>query len=286
MATMLTDSALKATGDDISPVLQIALRSGVGALLIGLYVLARGQRLSFADGTWKPGLVVGVLFSLEYLLLGEALRFTSASHTVVFLYTAPVFASLLLHFLVPDERMATLQWAGIGLAFAGIAVAFLMPSETAKANDGPVMLWGDLLALLAGVAWAATTVVVRASRLARVPAEQTLLYQLVAAFVLLLIGAATLDQLSINPTPLALASLAFQAIIVSFGGFLVWFWLLRHYQASRIGVLSFMTPLLGVGFGAWLLHEPIEPGFLAGAVLVIIGITLVSGYGWLRQLLS
>ncbi|WP_431025392.1 DMT family transporter [Halomonas sp. H5] len=276
--------ALKATADDISPVLQIALRSGIGALLVGGYVLARRQRLMFGDGNWKPGLVVGALFSLEYLLLGEALRLTSASHAVVFLYTAPVFAALLLHFRVPDERMARLQWGGIGLAFAGIAVAFLGPSGPAEAGSGLSVLWGDLLALLAGAAWGATTVVIRTSRLARVPAEQTLLYQLLAAFVLLLSGALALDQLAIDPTPLALASLVFQSVIVSFGGFLVWFWLLRHYQASRIGVLSFMTPLFGVGFGAWLLHEPIEPGFLVGAVLVIAGISLVSGYGWLKTL--
>jgi drug/metabolite transporter (DMT)-like permease len=276
--------ALKATADDISPLLQIALRSGIAALLVAGYALLRRERLSFADGSWKPGLVVGALFSLEYLLLGEALRFTSASHAVVFLYTAPVFAALLLHFRVPEERMSMLQWLGIGLAFLGIAAAFLGQPGPDGASDAARQLRGDLLALLAGVAWGGTTLVIRTSRLASVPAKQTLLYQLLAAFVLLLLSALLLDQLAFNPTPLALASLGFQAVVVSFVSFLIWFWLLRHYLASRIGVLSFMTPLFGVGLGAWLLHEPIEPGFLLGAVLVLTGITLVSGHGWLQLL--
>ncbi len=260
------------------------MRSGIAALLVGGYALLRRERLSFADGSWKPGLVVGALFSLEYLLLGEALRFTSASHAVVFLYTAPVFAALLLHFRVPEERMSILQWLGIGLAFLGIAAAFLGQPGPGGASGDAGQLWGDLLALLAGVAWGATTLVIRTSRLASVPAKQTLLYQLLAAFFLLLLSAFLLDRLAFNPSPLALASLGFQAIVVSFVSFLIWFWLLRHYLASRIGVLSFMTPLFGVGLGAWLLDEPIEPGFLVGAVLVLTGITLVSGHSWLRLL--
>ncbi|MBY5930909.1 DMT family transporter [Halomonas sp. DP8Y7-3] len=278
--------ALKATGDDISPVLQIALRSGLGAALIACYMLARGQRMSLGDGSWKPGLIVGGLFSLEYVLLGEALRFTTASHAVVFLYTAPIFTALLLHFLVRDERMAAMQWLGISLAFVGIGVAFLLPAGGDVEAAGQASLWGDLLALLAGVAWGATTVLVRTTRLSSLAPEQTLMYQLVAAFVVLLASAAVLGQLAIDPTPLALTSLAFQSVIVSFAGFLVWFWLIRHYQASRIGVLSFLTPLFGVGFGTWLLDEPIEPGFMIGAVMVVAGITLVSGEGWIRQWLA
>lgn len=275
--------ALKATAQDISPVLQIALRSGIGATLVALYMLLRRERLTFADGNWKPGLVVGVLFALEYWLLGEALRLTSASHAVVFLYSAPVFSALILHFLVHAEKMTALQWSGIALAFCGIAVAFLGPQTPDLGNEASSSMLGDLLALLAGAAWGATTVVIRTSRLARISATQTLLYQLVVAFVLLLISAAALDQWVFNPTPLALLSLGFQSIIVSFAAFLIWFWLLRHYLASRIGVLSFMTPLLGVALGAWLLNEPVESGFLFGALLVIAGIVLVSGDGWLRQ---
>jgi drug/metabolite transporter (DMT)-like permease len=45
-------------------------------------------------------------------------------------------------------------------------------------------------------------------------------------------------------------------------------------------VLKAAAPDIGV----WLLHEPIEPSFVVGALLVISGIVLVSGYGWLKQI--
>jgi drug/metabolite transporter (DMT)-like permease len=48
-------------------------------------------------------------------------------------------------------------------------------------------------------------------------------------------------------------------------------------------VFSFLTPLFGVVFGAWFLAEPLEPGFVVGAVPVLLGIVLVSGGGWVGQ---
>jgi drug/metabolite transporter (DMT)-like permease len=278
----LQQVALKATAHDMSPLLQIALRSGIAALLVGLLMFWRGERLSLRDGHWRPGLVVGLLFALEYLLVGEGLRHTSASHMVVFLYTAPIFAALGLHRRLPAERLQALQWVGIALAFAGIVLAFFGRGRSPAAGMATQMLWGDFLGLLAGAAWGATTVVVRSSRLASLPATQTLLYQLVVAFALLLAAAVGLGQADFRPTTLAWGNLAFQALVVSFASFLVWFWLLRHYLASQLGVFSFMTPLFGVAFGVWLLHEPLEPGFLAGAALVLAGIALVSGHGWLN----
>jgi drug/metabolite transporter (DMT)-like permease len=229
---------------------------------------------------------VGFLFALEYLLVGEGLRHTSAAHMVVFLYTAPIFAAIGLHWKLPAERLEPLQWLGIALAFTGIVLAFFGRGRQASGGEPLNVLWGDFLAVLAGVAWGATTVVIRCSSLARTSATQTLLYQLVVAFVLLMLAAAGLGQTAFNPTPLAWGSLVFQSLVVSFGSLLVWFWLLRHYLASRLGVFSFVTPLFGIVLGAWLLNEPIEPSFLAGAALVLPGIVLVSGYGWLKQVLN
>lgn len=47
-----------------------------------------------------------------------------------------------------------------------------------------------------------------------------------------------------------------------------------------------MTPLFGVLLGAILLHEPVEPGFVTGALLVVAGLVLVSGAGWISQSLK
>ncbi|MBC7619577.1 MAG: DMT family transporter [Candidatus Saccharibacteria bacterium] len=278
----LQQVVLKATAADIAPILQIALRSGGAAVLVGLVMLVRGERMNLGDGTLKPGLLVGGLFGLEFLLVAEGLRHTSASHMAVFLYTAPIFAALGLHWRLPAERLGAVQWLGIALAFGGIAMAFLGRSQAGSAMSGDV-LWGDFLGLLAGMAWAATTVVVRCSTLSKAPATQTLLYQLVGAFVLLMVGAVATGQTSFNPTPTVWASLAFHTLVGSFASFLVWFWLLRQYLASPLGVFSFLTPLFGIVFGAWLLQEPIEPSFLIGAIPVLLGIVLVSGGGWLTQ---
>lgn len=279
----LQQVVLKATAADIAPIMQIALRSGVAALLVGLVMGWRGERMNLHDGTLRPGVAVALLFGLEFLFMAEGLRHTSASHMVVFLYTAPMFAALGLHWKLPAERLGRVQWLGIALAFGGLAFAFLGRS-TPAANAGPVnVLWGDFLGLLGGAAWAATTVVVRCSALSRAPATQTLLYQLIGGFVLLLAGAFMTGQAHVNPTPQVWASLAFHSLVVSFASFLAWFWLLRKYLASRLGVFSFLTPLFGIVFGVWLLSEPIEASFLLGAVPVLIGIVLVSGGGWVEQ---
>ena len=276
----LQQVVLKAAAADISPLFQIALRSGVAALLVGLLMLKQGVRIAADDGTLGPGLLVGFLFGFEFLLVGEGLRFTSASHMVVFLYTAPIFVALGLHWKLPAERLALVQWAGVALAFAGIVVTFIGRGEPSR--ELADMVWGDFLALMAGVAWAATTVAVRLSSLAKAPATKTLFYQLLVGFVLLMLATVVLGQTRFNPTPIAWGSLLFQSLVVSFASYLTWFWLLRHYLASRLGVFSFLTPLFGVAFGVWLLNEPLEPSFLVGAALVCAGIVLVSGYGWIK----
>ncbi len=278
----LQQVVLKATAFDMAPIFQMGVRSGVAAVLVALLMFRRGEGPSRRDGTWRAGLVVGLLFGFEFLLIGEGLRHTSASHMVVFLYTAPIFAALGLHWRLAAERLGPAQWLGIMLAFAGVAIAFLGRSQNAAGSS----LWGDFLGLMAGAAWGATTVVVRCTRLSSAPATQTLLYQLLGAFVILLGATMASGQTHFNPTPAIWASLAFQILIVSFASFLTWFWLLRTYLASRLGVFSFLTPLFGIVMGAVLLGEVIEPSFVLGSIPVLVGVVLVSGHGWLASLLA
>lgn len=277
---------LKGAAEDVAPMLMLALRSGIAALLVALLMLWRRDGLGVRTGNWRPGVVVGSLFALEFMLVGEGLRHTSASHMVIFLYTAPIFAALGLHWRLPAERLRPLQWLGIGIAFMGIVVSFAARSGGAETADAGRQLYGDILGILGAMAWGATTVVVRSSRLSNAPVTQTLFYQLLGGFVLLILACTVSGQLGFNPTPIAVGGLIFQALLVSFASFLAWFWLLRNYLASRLGVLSFMTPMFGILFGVVLLGEPLEANFVLGSLLVLCGIVLVSGYEWVSQWLK
>ena len=278
----LQQIVLKATALDFSPTLQLALRSGIAAVLVWLYMRSKGEQLTLRSGIWQPGLVVGALFALEFVMVGQAVRYTTAGHVVVFLYSAPVFAALGLHLKLPEERLAPLQWLGIALAFGGIAVAFLGHGGQ---GNGQTSVLGDALALGGALAWGLTTVAIRITALSSLPATQTLLYQLAVGFVLLGLAAVLMGQTTFHSSWPVWAALAFNAVVVCFFSFLVWFSLLRTYLASRLGVFSFLTPILGVVLGAWLLDEPIEPDFALGALLVLAGIVLVSGYSWLVRYL-
>lgn len=274
---------LKMAASDISPLMQIALRSGLAALLLLPLVLLDQKSQLMNPKNLKAGALVAVLFSLEFFLLAQALQLTSASHAVVLLYTAPIFVALGLHWKLPSERLTLLQWTGIGIAFIGIVVTFIRPQQIGVNTFQQQMLWGDLYALASAIAWAATTVTVRLSSSAQAAVTQTLFYQLAGSFILLLGLAFFMGQAVVQWTPLVIGSLAFHTLIVSFASFLAWFWLLRNYLASRLGVFSFLTPLFGIIFGVWLLDENIEANFIFGTALVLLGILVVSLQGWLRK---
>ncbi len=266
--------AIKTGVPEMSPMLQVGLRSFFAAILVGFLMLVRRGNLSLRDGTLGPGIVAGMLFGGEFLAVSAGLNFTTAGHMAVFLYTAPVFTALGLHWTAKEERMNRRQWIGVGLAFAGLAIAF---AGSLFAAGGSKQMTGDALGVLGGALWAATTLVIRSSRLSDTPPSKTLLYQLSGAAVLLLPIAWWNGDFHMKALSASLwINLTFQTVIVAFGSYLFWFWLLRRYLASRLSIFSFLTPLFGVTFGALFLSEPLDPQFIAGSLLVLAGITVVN----------
>ncbi|MEQ1110977.1 DMT family transporter [Acinetobacter johnsonii] len=278
----LQQVVLKLAAPDISAVMQIALRSGLSALMVyPMIKLAKGTSLWGRDYL-AAGILVGLLFAAEFFLVAQALLFTSAAHTVVLLYTAPIFVALGLHWKLPSERLSLIQWLGITCAFFGIVIAFLF-RPTASQAAASSALWGDTLALLAGVLWAATTIAVRLTKLAEAPATQTLFYQLFIAFLVLLPVAFFMGQATIHWSVLSLTSLLFHTVVVSFASYLIWFWLLKKYLAFQLGVFSFLTPIFGMCFGVVLLNERLELNFLVGTCFVLMGVMVVSLHHKIKQ---
>jgi drug/metabolite transporter (DMT)-like permease len=264
---------IKIAAAGISPIMQAGLRSIIATALLLAWAQLRRIRLFGRDGTIKAGLAAGVLFAGEFVFIYAGLAYTAASRMVVFIYVAPCLTALGLQWFVPGERLNASQWAGVVLAFVGVALAFADGFSTAAGST----LIGDAFGVIAAALWAATTVLVRSTKLTSASAAKTLFYQLaVSALVLPLASIVAGEPGVIALTPKVVASLAYQAVIVAFASYLAWFWLLTRYLAGRLAVFSFLTPLFGVAFGVMLLSEPLSAAFLGAALLVGAGIVLVN----------
>ncbi len=261
----------------LPPLLQATLRAAIATALLLLWVLAREGRRGVArlfaqDGSLRPGVVIAVLFALEFILLFTGVQYTSASRAVLLLYTAPFFTALGAHLVLPGERLRPVPALGLSLAFAGVAVTVL----DGGAAGGSAL--GDALMIGAAAAWGVTTVVVKASpALGRIPAAKLLLWQLGGSVPILFLAAAAAGQVVVpHATPLAWASLAYQSVIVAFASYLAWFWLVTRYPAGRLSAFTFLTPLIGVAAAAVLLGEPATLGLVVGLGCVIVGLWLVN----------
>ena len=231
------------------------------------------MRLFARDGTLGWGTFVGVLFAGEFVFLYWSLVFTSASRAVLFIYMSPFIVALGAHFLIPGERLRRLQAVGFICAFAGMALAF------GDALRFPTyrQLLGDAMALVAAILWGATTVAIKASRLATASPDKNLFYQLaISALLLPVISWAIGEPGIVAPTPLVLGMLAYQIIIVAFASYLTWFWLISRYPAGRLSSFSFLTPLFGLLAGALILGEPVTWALALALLLVALGIALVN----------
>jgi drug/metabolite transporter (DMT)-like permease len=268
--------AVKLALPEVPPFLQAAIRSAGGALIVASFARWRDVALLGRDGTLIAGLVAGALFGLEFLLIYRGLVWTSASRAVLFLYMAPFFVALGARFFLPGERLGVWQWLGLALSFAGVALALGVPAPAADR----FALIGDVMMILAAALWGATTLVIKASALARAPHEKILLYQLVVSVPILAIAAAMFgERISGLPSAVPLASLAYQTIWISSVTYVAWFALIVRYSASRLSAFTFLTPLFGVAAGNLVLGEPITPAFAAAAALVAAGLVLVNRRG-------
>lgn len=224
------------------------------------------------QGVILPGVALGFLFASEFVALFLGLRWTSASHAVLFLYTAPFFLALALPFFAPGERLSQLQWMGLGLSFCGVAFALRVSNDLS-----PEVFFGDLLCLGAGGLWAATTVLMKTTELKKTPALTVMLYQVCVSTVVL--GALALargEQIAPSISLASWASLAFQSFWVVSVTYLIWFWMVGRYRAAELSSFTFLSPLIGVFAGALILGDPLTPNFLLAAALVAAGLLLVN----------
>jgi drug/metabolite transporter (DMT)-like permease len=265
--------AIQAIADEVPLLMQLTIRSIIASACVWAWMVFKGIRPFEPDRTLIPGVVAGLLFFAEFVLLYSALEHTNTSRAITFLYLAPFIVALVLPIFIPAERLNWIQSCGLLIAFAGLAFAFHDGFSSSAAH-----FWlGDIAVIGAAAAWAFTTIVVRTTTLGQIQPERTLFFQLFFSSIALIglcitYGIPLPDTFSIK----AMASLFLQSVIIAAASYLFWFWLLRHYLASKVSAFSFLTPMFGLLFGFFLAGDPINSSLIAAFISIVLGIYLVN----------
>ncbi|RTL49118.1 MAG: DMT family transporter [Rhodocyclaceae bacterium] len=265
--------AIKITGVAIPPLTQCALRSIGATVLLLFWCRQRGDALFNRDASLLPGVAIALLFSVEFALIFAGLSYTTASRGILFLYTAPFFVAACAPLFLAGERLRKQQWLGLIAAFGGIASLFGDDGGNLRSDH-----WkGDLMMLGAAILWAATTLTIKGSQLQRISSNKVLFYQLAGSALLLPLFALALgERPSLNWSSTAALWMGYQTVMVGFISYIAWFWLIKHYSATRLSAFSFLTPLLGVLAGNLMLREALTHAVLLALVLVAGGIAVVN----------
>jgi drug/metabolite transporter (DMT)-like permease len=269
----LNYTAVKYSNQGISPIFACTLRSIVASICGVIYCLQKRERLFHTDIMLFHGFMVGLLFGLEFACIYFGLLYTDAARSGVFVYLSPFVVAVGAHFLLKGDRLTLLKTVGLIVAFAGLVVVLLGKPQTAK----PTMFIGDILEIMAGFLWGATTLYIKRFMAEKVHPINTFLYQLFFSIPILFIVSLILEPQWFSTINLPVAtSLFYQSVIVAFLSYFVWFKLIHRYAVSRLSAFTFFTPVFTVLFGTVFLREELTTSLMVGLPMVCLGIFFVN----------
>ena len=266
----LNQVVVKVSTGGFQPVFMAALRSAGAAVVLLIWMRARGVSVRLPRASIVGGVIAGVLFAVEFQFLFIALDMTTVSRASIIFYSMPVWLAVAVHILLPSERLSGIRLVGLGLAMGGVALALV------DRESGQSSLAGDVLALLAAFCWAGIALCVRITPLSEVPAEQQLLWQLLISAPVLLMMALFFGELVRDLTVLHVAGLIYQILAIATFGFLAWFWMMKIYPAASVASFSFLSPVFSVLLGWVLLGEEIGMTIWLALAMVAAGLLLIN----------
>lgn len=264
---------VKLVNAGLQPVFFAGLRSALAIVFVWAWLAWRGRPPRLTRATLPAGLLIGAVFSAEFLFLFLALDLTTVGRSSLIMYSMPVWFAFLAHFWL-GERITPRKAAGLALAFGGCAIAILSRPATGEGS-----LLGDLCALGAAWGWALTAFVARRPVMRAEGPEMQLFWMVLVSTPILLLLAPFFGPLVRDLQPVHLVGLVFQASVVVAGGFITWLWLMSVYPSATVASFSFLTPILAILLGALIFGESATWAILVAAALVAAGIVLINRSG-------
>jgi len=260
--------------EHIPPALMCATRFLLSGILMLGYCTFTGHKIHYsARQLWQMA-VVGIM-----LLMGGNLTLSYAEEHVASGLAALILASTPLWFLVldtlllGDHHIAPRAMIGLGLGVVGIVV-LLWPKLT---GTGLSQMWASLSLLFASFVWALGSVLSKRWQSSDVdPFSATAWQMLAAGLANLLIAVAVGDFSRVMWTARGIAAVCYLVICGSLIGYTAYIWLLAHVPTSKVSTYAYVNPVVAVFLGWLVLHEPVDAYIVAGSVIVIASVVLVT----------
>ncbi len=231
-------------------------------------------RLSKQD-FWRVALLGLVGNGLYQWLYIEAISRTSASNTSLIIGAAPLVVTLW-GAMAGTDRVTSWLLGGCAISVAGVGL--VIAGAKGGLGFGGATMVGDLIAVGAMLCWAAYTVYARPV-INRVGSSLrvTAWAMLFGAVTNLIVGAGALPRQDWSAVSgLSVLGMAFSALLSLAYGYIIYSWAVKRVGGARTALYSNLTPLIAAAGAAMFLGEHWSPLQWAGAVLVVIGVTVAK----------
>lgn len=219
---------------------------------------------------WLPAFGVGALFIgvCNGLVFWSETRLDSG-FTALLITTSPLWTSLFEPALAGGAALSGRGWLGLVVGFAG-AVLLQLPT-----GSYPVDAVAAVAVQVSVVIWVLTSLWVRRIRKDFDPLALTTAQMAGGAVVLMAAAAASGRAMTGPLLPEAVAALLYLVVFGSCIAFGAYFYLLRHWEASRVSTSTYVNPVIAVFLGWLLLDEAVTWRMVAGTGVVLTGVALV-----------
>lgn len=244
------------------------LASGLIALAVAR---ALGAKMPYGRREWAAVVGLGICNSALYLgCTYEALRHLASGIGAILASLNPLVLALVAPALLA-EPLTRQKVIGLLLGFGGVIAIVAVRAGTGTAESRDVGL------AFAGVLAAVAGTIIFKKWCAGLDLRSVTALQLLAAAAVLLPLALVLEGAPhAHWTAPFITSFLYVVLVISIGASLLWFWLLKHGEASRVSTYYFLTPVFGLALSALLLHEPVGVHDIGGLVAIALGISLVQ----------
>jgi len=268
--------ALKFGLTGFAPFSTAFLRMLVGAAAVGLWGLLRGADLRVLPDERRSLLQLTLLFLVQISVLHIGADYTSPAYATILINANPIFANLIAHFVVPEDRLSPIRVLGLAFAFIGVVIVSLGRPDAALASN-PV--FGNLAVLFSAILVAARLVYTQ-RLVQRIEPTKLVFWQMVLSLPGFALAAWFVGEgMRGDITWQAITGVLYQGAVVSGLTFMVWATLLQKHSPGSLSVFSFTVPIFGVLLSSWLFGEALTPRLILGVLAVTGGITLATRAG-------